>query len=65
MSAIHTGRIDVRTVNGRIVVTGASEDHAVPGWPEPPDPAAVFIPKQRAGSLRDAVVLTPNGGGAQ
>lgn len=62
MSAIHTGRIDVRTVNGRLQITGKSEDHAVPGWPEPVDNAPpangrIFIPKQRAGSNYDTHLL--------
>ena len=59
MSAIHTGRIDVHAVNGRLVITGTSEDHAVTGWDT--DGAAqdvrALIPAQRAGSAYKQVVL--------
>lgn len=61
MSAIHTGRIDVRTVNGRLQFTGKSEDHAVPGWPKPAATTQVFIPKQRAGSAYETAVLASDG----
>lgn len=59
MSAIHTGRIEVRTVNGRQQFCTTAVDHAVPGWPEPTPGVPAFIPKQRAGSDYERVVLTP------
>ena len=59
MSAIHTGRIDVHTVNGRLVVTGTSEDHAVTGWDatDTVHDVRALIPAQRAGSTYKQVVL--------
>lgn len=59
MSFIHTGSIEVRTVNGRPQFTGTSEDHAVTGWPEPN--AAL---RRRASSSYDTVVLTSRRGPA-
>lgn len=60
MSAIHTGRIEVRTVNGRQQFCATAENHAVPGWPEPTPDVPAFIPKQRAGNAHESVVLGAN-----
>lgn len=59
MSAIHTGRIDVRAVNGRLVVTGTSEDHPVTGWEAvgAVQDVRALIPAQRAGSTYEQQVL--------
>ena len=59
MSAIHTGSIAVRIVNGRAHFFGESRDHAVTGWPEPGTNPPVFIPKQRSGNAYEQVVLKP------
>lgn len=62
MSAIHTGRVEVRTVNGRPQFISTSHDHAVTGWPEPTQDVRVFIPTQRAGNAYESVVLNPDKG---
>jgi hypothetical protein len=60
MSAIYRESIATRVLpNGLVEFTGAGANRPITDWTVSGDekPAQVRIPKQRAGSLRDAVVL--------
>ena len=58
MSAIHTGSIAIRIVNGRAQFTGTSHDHAITNWPETGTPP-IYTKKQQAGAY-DNFVLPAN-----
>lgn len=64
MSFIHTGSIEVRTVNGRPQFTGTSHNRPITDWtlPAAEQDVRALIPAQRTGIAYDTHLLAANGG---